>query len=84
MVLSWDKRGWEDYIYWQKNDKNILRRINQLIDEIIRSPFDGKGKPEMLKSNLKGYLSRRINDEHRQVYKVYEDRILIIQCRFHY
>ena len=84
MVLSWDKRGWEDYIYCQKNDKNILRRINQLIDEIIRSPFDGKGKPEMLKSNLKGYLSRRINDEHRLVYKVYEDRILIIQCRFHY
>lgn len=84
LSLSWDKNGWEDYVYWQTNDKKLLKKINELIKAALRSPFEGVGKPERLKENLAGYWSRRINDEHRVVYKVYEDRIHIIQCRFHY
>ncbi|MBK7800826.1 MAG: Txe/YoeB family addiction module toxin [Saprospiraceae bacterium] len=82
--LSWDKDAWEDYLYWQLNDKNTLKRINKLIVGIQRDPFAGIGKPESLKSNLAGYYSRRIDTEHRLVYAVYEDRIHIIQCRLHY
>jgi toxin YoeB len=84
MELSWDRDGWEDYLYWQKNDKKILRKINVLIEDILRSPFEGTGKPELLKNNLTGYHARRITDEHRLIYKVFNDKILIIQCRFHY
>jgi toxin YoeB len=84
MDLSWDLNAWEDYLYWQQTDKNVLRRINELIKECIRTPFEGKGKPEALKSNLSGYWSRRITDEHRLVYRVYSDRIHILQCRYHY
>ena len=84
MDLSWDIEAWEDYLYWQKIDKNTLKRINELIKECLRTPFEGKGKPELLKANLSGYWSRRITDEHRLVYRVYENRIHILQCRLHY
>ncbi|WP_080054780.1 Txe/YoeB family addiction module toxin [Spirosoma aerolatum] len=84
MNLSWDKEAWEDYVYWQQTDKTVLRRINELIKECLRTPFEGKGKPEPLKENLSGFWSRRITDEHRLVYRVESDRLHIIQCRFHY
>jgi toxin YoeB len=84
MNLSWDSDAWEDYLYWQRTDKNVLKRINELIKECLRTPFEGKGKPESLKANLSGYWSRRITDEHRLVYQVLNDRIHILQCRFHY
>lgn len=76
--------GWEDYIYWQQTDKSVLKKINSLIKEIQRAPFEGTGKPEPLKENLKGYWSRRINLEHRLVYTVEKDQIIILQCRYHY
>lgn len=84
MDLSWDSDAWDDYLYWQRTDKNVLKRINELIKECLRTPFEGKGKPESLKANLSGYWSRRITDEHRLVYQVLNDRIHILQCRFHY
>lgn len=84
MNLSWDSDAWEDYLYWQRTDKNVLKRINELIKECLRTSFEGKGKPESLKANLSGYWSRRITDEHRLVYQVLNDRIHILQCRFHY
>ena len=83
MKLSWDKIAWEDYLYWQQNDKSILRKLNELIKECLRTPFDGKGKPEALKGNFSTCWSRRITDEHRLVYQVKTDEILILQCRFH-
>ncbi|MDP1763858.1 MAG: Txe/YoeB family addiction module toxin [Sediminibacterium sp.] len=76
--------AWEDYLHWQQNDKSTLKKINALIKEAIRTPFEGTGKPEALKENLKGFWSRRINLEHRLVYKVDEDAIYILQCRYHY
>lgn len=82
--LLWDESGWEDYLYWQVNDKKILFRINDLIKDTQRNPFTGLGKPEPLKGNLAGCWSRRINEEHRLVYMVREDCIYILQCRFHY
>ena len=82
--LLWDQSGWEDYLYWQVNDKKILFRINDLIKDAQRNPFTGIGKPEPLKGNLTGCWSRRINEEHRLVYMVKEDCIYILQCRFHY
>ncbi len=84
MKLVFSDSAWEDYLYWQKTDKKILRRINGLIKEIMRTPFEGTGKPEPLKHALSGYWSRRINDEHRLVYKVTEDAVLIAQLRYHY
>ncbi|KXS37331.1 MAG: YoeB toxin protein [Halomonadaceae bacterium T82-2] len=84
MKLTFSEQAWEEYLYWQKTDKKILRRINQLIKEIQRTPFEGIGKPEPLKHGLAGYWSRRINDEHRLVYKVTEDALLIAQLRYHY
>ena len=84
MNLSWDKDAWEDYVYWQQTDKTVLRRINELIKECLRTPFEGRGKPEPLKENLSGFWSRRITDEHRLVYRVEADRLHVIQCRFHY
>ena len=76
--------SWEDYLYWQKTDQKILKRINTVIKEISRDPFHGKGKPEPLKHALLGYWSRRIDDEHRIVYKVKGDSLLIAQVRYHY
>jgi toxin YoeB len=76
--------AWDDYLYWQQNDKSVLKKINALIKESMRTPFAGTGKPEALKENLKGFWSRRINLEHRLVYRVEEDAIYILQCRYHY
>lgn len=84
MKLVFSDSAWEDYLYWQKTDKKTLRRINGLIKEIMRTPFEGAGKPEPLKHALSGYWSRRINDEHRLVYKVTADSVLIAQLRYHY
>lgn len=76
--------AWEDYLYWQKNDKSVLKKVNILIKESVRTPFEGTGKPEALKENLAGFWSRRINLEHRIVYKVEDGAIYILQCRYHY
>ena len=84
MKLIFSDNAWEDYLYWQKTDKKILRRINSLIKDIKRDPFEGIGKPEPLKHALSGYWSRRINDEHRIIYKASTDAILIAQLRYHY
>lgn len=84
MKLVFSADAWDDYLYWQKTDKKILKRINQLILEARRTPFEGLGKPEPLKHALSGYWSRRITDEHRMVYKVTEDAISIAQLRYHY
>lgn len=84
MLLTFTKQAWEDYQYWQKQDKKIIKRINELIKDIKRSPNDGIGKPESLKFTLSGFWSRRINDEHRLVYKVQDENIILIQCRYHY
>lgn len=82
--LQWDIDAWEDYLYWQVQDKKNLKRINQLIKEICRTPFEGLGKPEPLKGNLTGFWSRRIDEKHRLVYAVEETGVLIISCRSHY
>ncbi len=84
MKLIFAENAWQDYLYWQAHDKKILKRINQLVQEIEREPFAGVGKPEPLKHALSGYWSRRINDEHRIVYKVEQDALLIAQLRHHY
>ena len=83
-TIQWDLDAWEDYLYWQTQDKKILKRINQLVKEISRSPFEGIGKPEPLKGNLAGLWSRRIDEEHRLVYTVEDNTILIFACRGHY
>ena len=84
MKLIFTQNSWEDYISWQQEDKKILRKINSLIQEIQRTPFRGKGKPEPLKFDLSGFWSRRIDREHRLVYKVENDEVLIYSCRYHY
>lgn len=84
MILSWADNAWDDYLYWQQTDKKILKRINLLIKDIKRQPFDGIGDPEPLKHNWTGYWSRRINKEHRLVYKVKGEYLTIAQCRYHY
>ena len=84
MILSWANHAWEDYLYWQKTDKKKTKRINLLIKDIQRDPFVGLGDPEPLKHNWSGYWSRRIDKEHRLVYKVTEKGLLIAQCRYHY
>ena len=84
MKLIFAEKAWEDYLHRQKTDKKMLNRINALIKDIKRDPFDGIGKPEPLKHALSGYWSRRINDEHRIVYKIQQDSILLAQLRYHY
>ena len=84
MKLLFAEKAWEEYLYWQKMDKKILKRINALIKDIHRSPFQGIGEPEPLKYNWAGFWSRRITKEHRIIYAVESDSILIAQCRFHY
>jgi len=84
MNLIWSEKSWNDYLYWQKNDKQILKKINELIKAIKREPFSGIGKPEPLKHQLAGFWSRRINNEHRFVYQVEGDNLYIISCRYHY
>ena len=76
--------GWDDYLYWQKTDRKMLPRLNRLLAETQRTPFGGTGKPEALKENYRGYWSRRIDDQHRLVYRVIGDEVQIIGCRFHY
>ena len=84
MKLQFSENAWEDYSYWQRTDKSILKRINVLIKDILRSPFEGIGKPEPLKHAFAGFWSRRINDEHRMVYRVEGEVIFIAQLRYHY
>lgn len=84
MILAWAENAWEDYLYWQDTDKKTLKRVNSLIKDTVRHPFEGIGDPEPLKHHWSGYWSRRIDKEHRIVYKVSGDRLYIVQCRFHY
>ena len=84
MRLVFSEHAWEDYLYWQRTERKLLKRINLLIQDVQRSPFDGIGKPEALKHALSGYGSRRINDEHRMVYKVESDAVFLVQLRYHY
>jgi len=86
MTLGWTPNGWEDYLWWQENDRKILKRINRLIQDVLRNPssLEGIGKPERLKENLSGLMSRRIDEEHRLVYEPRQDVVIIHQCRFHY
>lgn len=83
-VLAWTREAWSDYQYWQKQDKKTLKRINRLVQEAMRSPFEGIGKPEPLKENLSGFWSRRIDETNRLVYAVDDDRLTIVSCRYHY
>ncbi len=83
MIVSFVSKSWEDYNLWERENKKVFIKIQKLIKEIMRDPFDGTGKPEPLKNNLSGYWSRRITQEHRLVYKVEENQI-IISCKFHY
>ena len=83
-AIQWDLDAWEEYLEWQSNDKQVLKRINLLIKDTCRNPFGGIGKPEPLKENLSGFWSRRINQEHRLVYVVEKDIIKIISCKWHY
>jgi toxin YoeB len=80
----WSNKSWDDYLYWQRQNKNVLKKINQLIKDIERSPFEGIGKPEPLKGNLSGWWSRRIDDTHRIVYRIEKDNLEIAQCKDHY
>ena len=105
--LAWEKNGWDDYLYWQSQDRKTFaldscymrtsplstetaktalsrKRINKLIDSVLKTPFEGIGKPEPLKENLSGYWSRRINEADRLVYKVSDNYIVVISCRYHY
>ena len=84
MILSWAEAAWEDYLFWQKTDKKVLKRINALIKDVTRQPFKGLGDPEPLKHNWAGYWSRRIDREHRLVYKCMDNTIVVVQCRYHY
>ncbi|HEY8718892.1 Txe/YoeB family addiction module toxin [Pengzhenrongella sp.] len=89
MRFVWDADAWEDYLYWQTQDRKTLRRINEVLRDIARgaaegTPNEGIGKPELLKHGLHGYWSRRITDEHRLVYKVIDDELRIAACRYHY
>lgn len=84
MRLIFAEQAWDDYLYWQKTDKKLLERINVLIKDISRTPLTGIGKPEPLKNALSGYWSRRINDEHRIVYRIADGALFIAQLRYHY
>lgn len=84
MTTAFDSNGWEDYLYWQKTDKKMLARVNQLIKDITRTPYEGLGKPEPLRHEMTGYWSRRINERHRLVYTVKNNTVIIVQCRYHY
>lgn len=84
MNLIFSNHAWDDYLYWQKTDKKMVKRINSLVKDIQHSPFEGIGKPEPLKHALASYWSRRINDEHRMIYKVDSESIYFVQLRYHY
>ena len=82
--LAWGSKAWQDYLYWQSQDKKTLKRINRLIQDTLSDPFEGIGKPEPLKENLSGFWSRRIDETHRLVYAIDDDYLTIISCRYHY
>ncbi|WP_144965973.1 Txe/YoeB family addiction module toxin [Pseudomonas sp. DE0010] len=84
MKLIWSEQAWDDYLYWQDADRRMVKKINELIKETRRTPFEGKGKPEPLRHNLAGFWSRRITAEHRFVYSVTDEALLIAACRYHY
>jgi len=84
MIIQFSMRAWDDYLYWQQTDKKQHKRINALIAEVLREPFVGIGKPEPLRHALSGYWSRRIDDEHRLVYRVSDDILTIADARYHY
>lgn len=84
MKIIFSIQSWEDYLYWQQTDKRIFKKINELIRAIQRTPFEGTGKPELLKHHLSGFWSRRITEEHRLVYEVVNDSLLTASCRYHY
>ncbi|NUS13428.1 MAG: Txe/YoeB family addiction module toxin [Streptomyces sp.] len=84
MKIVFASRAWEDYLWWQLQDRRVLKRINALVADITRNGNEGIGKPEPLKHGFQGYWSRRITDEHRLIYKVTDDSVLIAQCRYHY
>lgn len=84
LALKFEDNAWEDYLFWQKADKKTLKRINELIKSARRTPFEGLGKPEALKGDLSGFWSRRIDLEHRLVYTVDDDTLVIAACRYHY
>ncbi|QIV94837.1 Txe/YoeB family addiction module toxin [Allofrancisella frigidaquae] len=84
MKLLFTDEAWEEYLYWQSYDKKIIKKINSLIKEVKKSPFEGTGNPEPLKYDLSGFWSRRIDREHRLVYKIDNDTLFIVQCRYHY
>ena len=83
-LLAWTNDAWADYLYWQGQDKKTLKRINKLITDTKRSPFEGIGKPEPLKENLSGFWSRRVDESNRLVYAVSDSHITVISCRYHY
>ncbi len=82
--LTWTTAAWADYVYWQGQDRKTLKRINQLLQELLRHPESGIGKPEPLRANLSGFWSRRIDDTHRLVYAIEDEQIVVIACRYHY
>lgn len=84
MKLVFTETGWSDYLWFQEKDRRLLKRINALIKDTLRSPFEGIGKPEPLKADLSGFWSRRINDEHRLIYSVQNDQLVVVACRYHY
>jgi len=84
MKLIWSDKSWEEYLSWQLTDKKVLKKINSLIKDIKREPFEGIGKPEPLKYELQGCWSRRVTDEHRLVYEVEDDALYIVSCKYHY
>ncbi len=83
-TLSWTIAAWNDNLYWRGQDKRTLRRINRLVEDVLRSPFSGVGRPEALKGNLAGFWSRRIDERHRFVYAIDDQRVTVISCRYHY
>ncbi|MDQ8027428.1 MAG: Txe/YoeB family addiction module toxin [Brevundimonas sp.] len=84
MKLTFHAHGWEDYLHWQETDRKMLRKLNGLIKECLRTPFEGTGKPEPLKGALAGWWSRRLDQEHRLVYRATDEGLIIAQCRYHY
>ena len=84
MRLIWSDKSWEEYLSWQSTDKKVLKKINNLIKDIKRDPFEGIGKPEPLKYELQGCWSRRVTDEHRLVYEIENDALYIVSCKYHY
>ncbi|WP_328768977.1 Txe/YoeB family addiction module toxin [Streptomyces sp. NBC_00286] len=84
MKLAFTPQGWEDYVHWQTADRKVLKRVNRLIDDTLRDPYDGIGKPEPLKHALAGAWSRRITDEHRLIYLPRDGEVIVLQARYHY